>query len=239
MAHRQTDEHKQKIAEAVAASWTPERRKELSEERTGEANPFHGKTHTKEAKAAISEAMSGPENPFFGKSHSAETVALISKRLKGKSNGSIPRLAKYGVTVEQYRKEMDAGNSWCCYKKHFAPLTEFGRFAARAAKNGPGGLCRTCEAIYRRNLLLKKRYGVEPEWYEKKLAEQNGGCAICKTELTLNRKSFLAIDHCHKTMNVRGILCARCNLSLARFECVPGWAEKAVAYLRMYGTEPA
>lgn len=236
MAHHQTEEHKRKIAEALKASWTPERRQALSEKRMGSANPFHGKTHSEEFKQSVSEAMTGAGNPFFGKTHSPETVAQISRQRKGKSRGSIPRLAKYGISDEQYRKEIENGKRWCCYGKHFNDLSNF---APRFQASVKGGVCRPCEPMDYRNRMLKNRYGVGPEWYEIKLAEQGGGCAICQTDVALNRKNYLAIDHCHKTMHLRGILCARCNLSLARFECVPGWAEKAMAYLRKYGTEPA
>jgi hypothetical protein len=89
-----------------------------------------------------------------------------------------------------------------------------------------------------------KKYGIFPRWYEEKLSEQNGGCAICGKRDNGVINSF-AIDHNHNCCPekkrscgkcVRGLLCSRCNGSLERMESIPGWAEKAVAYLRKYGT---
>lgn len=46
------------------------------------------------------------------------------------------------------------------------------------------------------------------ERYDELLAAQGGVCAICRKPPTGRR---LAVDHCHRTRRVRGILCYRCN----------------------------
>ena len=79
-----------------------------------------------------------------------------------------------------------------------------------------------------------KKYGVTVEWFEAKLAEQNGVCAICEQPCKSGRR--LAIDHCHVGKAARGLLCADCNGALARLEAVDGWVVKALAYLRKYGS---
>ena len=52
------------------------------------------------------------------------------------------------------------------------------------------------------------------EDYEEMLIKQNGVCAICRGLNTTKRngktKRF-AIDHCHSSQKVRGLLCAFCN----------------------------
>ena len=54
-------------------------------------------------------------------------------------------------------------------------------------------------------------FGITIEDYEKMLAEQNGVCRTCKQ----NRgKRRLAVDHCHKTGKIRGLLCHYCNTTL-------------------------
>lgn len=79
------------------------------------------------------------------------------------------------------------------------------------------------------------KYGVTKEWYEAKLQEQVGGCAICGTEDSGTKRSFqFHIDHCHKTNKVRGILCYRCNIFLAHLEHDPTRYRKAVDYLARY-----
>jgi len=40
--------------------------------------------------------------------------------------------------------------------------------------------------------------------------EQKGCCAICSKHQTTLKRS-LAVDHCHATGKVRGLLCQKCN----------------------------
>lgn len=66
-------------------------------------------------------------------------------------------------------------------------------------------------AIALLNLKRKlKKYGVDPHWYEKQLAEQGGICAICKKPSV----DLLFIDHCHISGKVRKLLCPYCNKML-------------------------
>ncbi len=98
------------------------------------------------------------------------------------------------------------------------------------------GLCQGCKTKYRRVAKLRKAYGVTPEWFDAKLEEQGGGCAFCgkKLESENNRFRSLCVDHDHKTGKARGILCRRCNATFERVDTVPGWIEKAMAYLKHY-----
>lgn len=60
---------------------------------------------------------------------------------------------------------------------------------------------------------LKFRYGITLEHYNKMLKKQNNACAICK-RLRCKSGLSLAVDHCHKTKTVRGLLCISCNRAL-------------------------
>ncbi len=64
--------------------------------------------------------------------------------------------------------------------------------------------------------------------YERLLAAQNGGCAICGKEANGNR---LSVDHDHGTGRVRGLLCQQCNTGLGGFRDDPALLERAIAYL--------
>ena len=64
------------------------------------------------------------------------------------------------------------------------------------------------------NYHLKKTYGITIEEYDQLLSAQNGVCAICGGGTS---KRHFAVDHNHRTGQVRGLLCARCNGGLARF----------------------
>lgn len=84
------------------------------------------------------------------------------------------------------------------------------------------------KATQRRNQ-LKMRYGITVEEYDRMLKAQDGVCAIChKPEPAY---SHLAVDHCHLTSTVRGLLCSRCNTAVAQLQDSPKLARAAAAYL--------
>lgn len=83
------------------------------------------------------------------------------------------------------------------------------------------------------NSRIKRTYGIDLLEYETMLIEQNDGCALCgMKEEDQNRR--LAIDHCHTTGKVRGLLCNKCNVSLSGLEYFmngDGIFLKAINYL--------
>ena len=54
-----------------------------------------------------------------------------------------------------------------------------------------------------------RKYGLSDADYKQLLAFQDGACAICQRNFTASRPA--CVDHDHKTWNVRGLLCNRCN----------------------------
>lgn len=89
---------------------------------------------------------------------------------------------------------------------------------------------------------LMKNYGVTLDWYEEKLAHQDGHCALCDAVTDgryINRETqreYLIVDHDHENGQVRGLLCAKCNTALHRVEYTEDWALKAILYLEKYGS---
>ncbi len=68
---------------------------------------------------------------------------------------------------------------------------------------------------------LKRKYNMTVEAYDIMFEQQNGVCAICgKSETMRNQHGLcrLAVDHDHKTDEVRGLLCAKCNLTLGNVD---------------------
>lgn len=67
-------------------------------------------------------------------------------------------------------------------------------------------------------------------------SEQDGKCKICgRDDSSLTRG--LAVDHCHSSQAVRGLLCARCNLSIGQFEDNPELLRRAARYVETAGGE--
>ena len=88
---------------------------------------------------------------------------------------------------------------------------------------------------------LKYKYGITIADYNLMLNRQGGTCAICneknftREKGTHNNKAVpmsLAVDHNHKTGQVRGLLCNGCNTSLGKFKDDPVLLEKAIQYLK-------
>lgn len=76
---------------------------------------------------------------------------------------------------------------------------------------------------------LKKTYGITDEQYWAMFESQGRRCAICQVQPTKKR---LAVDHNHKTGEVRGLLCSRCNGNLLPIlEHHPERAAAAFLYL--------
>jgi hypothetical protein len=60
---------------------------------------------------------------------------------------------------------------------------------------------------------LKRSYGMTIEQYDELFTKQNGSCAGCKRHQSVFAQR-LAVDHCHITGEIRGLLCAPCNRAL-------------------------
>ena len=56
---------------------------------------------------------------------------------------------------------------------------------------------------------------------------QKGKCAICNEVPDY----MLYIDHCHKTLKVRGLLCPRCNNLVGQLETNGHLIHKATEYI--------
>jgi hypothetical protein len=77
-----------------------------------------------------------------------------------------------------------------------------------------------------------RAYGLTVEAYESLLASQEGKCAICQTTAIKGAGKRLAIDHCHASGKVRGILCGNCNRGLGHFDHNPDLLRAAITYLK-------
>jgi hypothetical protein len=88
--------------------------------------------------------------------------------------------------------------------------------------------------IRRMNL---KKYGLTPEQYDTMHQDQNGLCAVCGNPETASNQYGplkLAVDHCHNSNVVRGLLCMRCNRSLGMLRDDPEIIESLLAYRRKH-----
>ncbi len=78
---------------------------------------------------------------------------------------------------------------------------------------------------------LKKTFGITIKQYNELFQKQGGICAICGNRE--NGKS-LAVDHNHKTGEIRELLCTNCNLTIGLLNDDPSILKKAIKYLEKW-----
>jgi len=81
-----------------------------------------------------------------------------------------------------------------------------------------------------KDVQLKSHFDITLEMYKEMESGQDGGCAICGRTRAENGKS-LAVDHCHTSGKVRGLLCNTCNTGLGMFNDSASILRQAVEYL--------
>jgi hypothetical protein len=89
---------------------------------------------------------------------------------------------------------------------------------------------------HRKDKRLQKMYGITFAQYQTMITAQSGLCAIChKPESATNKRTGeiaeLSVDHCHKTGQIRGLLCQSCNLGIGNLNDDPNLCLSAASYL--------
>jgi len=91
---------------------------------------------------------------------------------------------------------------------------------------------------------LKRYHGITLDEYDNMMKNQGFVCAICgKKERVVNGitgKVFnLAVDHCHKTNVVRGLLCVNCNKAIGHLNDSIPLLNSAINYLKSHASSEA
>ncbi len=78
--------------------------------------------------------------------------------------------------------------------------------------------------------MLKKKYGITIEQYNRMLIEQNNSCAICGKDADKCHNG-LYVDHNHATGKIRKLLCRDCNVGIGHLMEDVLILRKAIEYL--------
>jgi hypothetical protein len=93
-----------------------------------------------------------------------------------------------------------------------------------------------------RDQRFREKFGITLSQYNTMHADQDGKCAICGNPETITRNGnvrMLAVDHCHETGKVRGLLCGTCNPMIGYAKDSIALLEAAITYLEKHqGYEP-
>lgn len=84
--------------------------------------------------------------------------------------------------------------------------------------------------IYEKKNKMYNKFKITIREYNEMLLNQNNQCFLCFKTPEENKKA-LAVDHCHKTGKIRGLLCSKCNLGLGLFNDNVNIMEKAIKYI--------
>lgn len=148
------------------------------------------------------------------------------------SRGRGGRLAKCSecrklpVPAEALRGKRIPGHRVCCLCKGQTPVALYHEATSRCS--GCHGLLseeRRIRALRAYDPAFKARHELDKSYrrtfnlsledYESLLSLQGGGCKTCGTAPGEKR---LAVDHCHRTGVIRGLLCHHCNMILGLCE---------------------
>jgi hypothetical protein len=130
----------------------------------------------------------------------------------------------------------------CSRCKEIKPVGEF--HLRSKTQPWPKSACKDChreraKGYWKKNPLpkevqrernLKKSFGITIGDYERLLEKQGGVCAICGVSACSSGRNF-AVDHCHKSGNIRGLLCKFCNTALGQFQDSKQNLLNAISYL--------
>ncbi len=147
------------------------------------------------------------------------------------------------VACQETKPHYSHGECRPCYRKRIGKIHVCKR-CQRVGEHQAKGLCRTCYqdayaranpekvAEHKRNQGLRKNYGLSRREHDALLLA-NPACAICADAFTEELKP--AVDHCHISGKVRGILCHRCNKGLGLYRDRTELLRKAAEYLEKNG----
>lgn len=166
-----------------------------------------------------------------------------------------PRLWQQGITPEIYKEKIAAGFKWCSFHKDFESIEKFGNVkkdgdCSEGRKLRQQTMRAKWTPRYRREIVLRT-HGATVEWYDARIQEQSGRCAICCAPEHQKRHFHVDHDraHCSGSKSCgqcnRGLLCDICNRRLGylekvlamtqSIEAIPdSWLAKALAYLAQY-----
>jgi len=93
--------------------------------------------------------------------------------------------------------------------------------------------CKECT----KEVQIKNKFGIDYIEYHKMLKSQGYRCEICRSRLESSRYTKFAVDHNHKTGQVRGLLCTSCNTAIGLMKESPERFLSAIKYLQRHSRE--
>ena len=149
-------------------------------------------------------------------------MARLAEKKCGKCGQMLP-LAEFHKST----KASDGHQSWCKACNREKTNEWRARNREHVNKYAADWRAQNKEAIagYKRRL----KYDITDDQFNDLRDAQAGKCAICARQM-----EFACVDHCHSTGEVRGLLCASCNIAIGHMKDDPGRLRAAAAYLESH-----
>ncbi len=142
------------------------------------------------------------------------------------------------ATCHPERKHRSKGLCSVCYPASvYAADPDKARANAKRYRDQNPEKSRACVAAWRkahpgwkRAQNLRANFGITVAEYNALLVKQGGVCAICGE--TCGTGKMLAVDHCHKSGKIRGLLCFDCNSGIGKLKDDVEMLHRAISYLQ-------
>lgn len=144
-----------------------------------------------------------------------------------------------GEKGRAYRQRRQADPEWRAWRKAHRQRPEYLEQERAYLQSAKGRLMR---ARVKWKCWLKRQYAITPADYDRLIIASQGRCHICSAQFEPTRRGLLAVDHCHDTGTVRGLLCGNCNRAIGQLGDDPERLRCAASYLeraRLRVTEAA
>lgn len=136
----------------------------------------------------------------------------------GKESMACVAAQKIGITADEWLEKQEKGLKWCYCCRYWLSKKRFGTDNSRSSKLASA--CKSCTSYKgtasRYNITVKDA---------RVLRSGSLHCELC------GRKKKLEVDHDHKTDEIRGMLCSRCNSAIGLFHDDVSLLRKAIEYL--------
>lgn len=134
----------------------------------------------------------------------------------------------HGIVINKVRNQMWTMKCKHCDGEHIQNQREI-------RKNAHTRVCSKYKphnhtGLKKPDMRIRNRFGITLDQYNSMLEAQGYTCAICRKSDEVEGRR-LAIDHCHTTGKIRGLLCGKCNRGLGLFNDKEELLEEAIKYL--------
>lgn len=176
---------------------------------------------------------------YIGKANEGATKHPLYQTWKGvRRRGCVPEWMEFGAFAEAVG-ERPHFMAHLLRKRQGDPLgPDNWKWSSTKKRKKDGKWKREASRVYHlkngeklRGAMLRYRFDLTLEEYARMEAAQDGCCAICRLRPS-RRSRRMAVDHCHTSGAIRGLLCGPCNTGLGSFKDDVARLEQAILYLK-------